>query len=113
LPKEAEVAPHKREFNARLAKIRKGRVQTDEVDENGNSLSKIGQKVDECMTHDERTEMEKYILFYWYVDPKLGVPLIQDEQPDPAAVDLSIYEMKKNVLLKGLPERVLRRQAQR
>jgi hypothetical protein len=65
------------------------------------------------MTHDERTEMERYMLFYWYVDPVLGVPPIEKEQPDQSAIDMSIYEIKKNPLLKGLRERVLCRQAQR
>lgn len=98
---------------ARAAKVKKGRKQTEKRSEHGEALSTLGQNVEDCLTHNERVEMEKYILYHWSLDQDTGVPLLQREQPDSSKVDLSIYEMAKNPVLRGRPERVLKRQAEK
>lgn len=71
----------------------------------GKSLSTFGKNNDMLLTHTEHVELEKYILYYWKLDPKTGVPYNQKKQPDQADVRLSVLEAKKNPILKtGLSE---------
>jgi hypothetical protein len=65
------------------------------------------------LTHTEHVELENYVLYYWKLDPKKGVPYKQSDQPDQADVKLSLLEARKNPILKSRPLRALRRAAQR
>lgn len=97
----------------RASQIRKGRVLTQKTDADGKSVTKLGKNNEMLLTHTERVELEKYVLYYWKLDPKTGVPYNQKKQPDQADVSLSLFEAKKNPILKSRPIRALRRAAQR
>jgi hypothetical protein len=97
----------------RAQKLKKGRMQGKKKDKNGDIITSVGQNNDLLLTRTEKTELQKYVLFHWKLDEKTGVPLLQTDQPDRAEVELSLFEAKKNPVLKNRPYAALRRYAQK
>lgn len=100
----------------RAALVKKGREQGTKRDALGRVIStKIstkGQNVHSQLANQQTQEYRKYIHLHWKKNEKSGVPYRLEDQ-DQRVVQLSYMEMRKNPVLRGRPDSVLNRMAQK
>lgn len=114
-----EGAASSRELTAqeqrRAALVKKGHVSDKrkrKTDASGNIITTKGKNVHLQLTNLQTPEMHKYVHLYWEKDPISMVPYRLGEQRK-EIVKLSILKMQENPVLRGRPESVLQRKAEK
>ena len=78
----------------------------------GNIVTTQGKNIHLQLTKVQTGEMHKYVHLYWDKDPVSMVPYKLSDQPK-EIVKLSYMKMQENPVLRGRPEAVLNRAAQK
>lgn len=115
----AQGAASERELTAheqrRAALVKKGHVcekRKKKADEFGNIITTKGKNIHLQLTNPQTSEMHKYVHLYWDKDPVSMVPYRLGEQKK-EIVKLSYMKMQENPVLRGRPESVLNRKAEK